>query len=259
MVLSDSLTFLRGLFDAFLATLFPPRCPVCGVLGGGPLSGLDTLSCDRDSLFCDACRQGIVPVSAPFCTRCGLPFVSKEGVGHTCVECLLEKRYFGKARAFGIYDGSLLEAIHRFKYGGTLSLARPLAALVRDAFLRSWDMNTIDLLVPVPLHVTRLRERGFNQAYLLITRWAKREGLCFDGMTLWRRRRTEPQTGLSRKERWRNMRGAFAVRKPETVQEKRILLVDDVFTTGATVNACAQVLMDVGAASVDVLTLARAV
>jgi ComF family protein len=125
--------------------------------------------------------------------------------------------------------------------------------------LRFWDADTVDLLVPVPLHVTRLRERGFNQAFLLITKWAKHEGLCFDGMSLCRRRRTDPQTGLSRQERGRNIRKAFAVRKPETIQGKRILLVDDVYTTGATVNACARILLEVGAATVDVLTLARAV
>jgi len=259
MVLSDSPTFLRGLFDAFWAMLFPPRCPVCGVLGSVPVPESGTWSHDPTGLFCEACREGFTPIAPPCCSQCGLPFVSKEGHGHTCSGCLVEERFFGKARAFGVYDGTLLEAIHQFKYGKKLSLVRPLAGLVRQAFYQFWEAEDIDLVVPVPLHVTRLRERGFNQAYLLIRRWAKHEALCCDGMTLWRRRRTEPQTGLNRKERRRNMARAFAVRKPEIVREKRILLVDDVFTTGATVNACARVLMDVGAARVDVLTLARAV
>ena len=259
MVLSDRSTCLRGLFDTVLGMLFPPKCPGCGVLGSVPFAESGMWSRDPAGLFCEACRQGLAPIVPPYCTRCGLPFVSKEGPGHTCSECLAEKQFFEKARAFGVYDGTLLAAIHQFKYGKRLSLSRPLAGLVRQAFYQCWEKEDIDLIVPVPLHVTRLRERGFNQAYLLVTRWARPEGLLCDGTSLWRCRRTEPQTGLSRQERRANMRRAFAVRKPEIFQEKRILLIDDVLTTGATVNACAQVLMAVGAARVDVLTLARAV
>jgi ComF family protein len=259
MVFSDSQTFFRDLWHCFWATLFPPRCPICGTLGSVPFRDEGKWAFDTAYLFCEDCREGITPVVPPFCSQCGLPFVSKQGPSHTCSACLVEERYFRKARAFGVYDGSLLEAIHRFKYGRKLSLARPLAALVRRTFFQFWDKESIDLIVPVPLHVTRLRERGFNQAFLLITRWATHEGLCFDGLTLWRRRQTDPQTGLTRKGRLRNMQGAFAVRKPKAVRDKRILLIDDVVTTGATVNACAEALMEVGAASVDVLTLARAV
>lgn len=239
--------------------LFPPRCPVCGVLGGVPPAESNTWFHEPARLFCQACGEGFAPIVQPYCSQCGLPFISKEGPGHTCSECLVEERFFEKARAFGIYNATLLKAIHQFKYGKKLSLARPLAGLLRHTFYQFWATEDIDLIVPVPLHIARLRQRGFNQAYLLITRWAKQEGFLCDGVSLWRRRRTEPQTGLSRKDRRKNMARAFAVRRPEVVREKRVLLVDDVFTTGATVNACACVLMDAGAARVDVLTLARAV
>ncbi len=255
----DSPTFLRGLFDAFLAMLFPPRCPICRVLGSVALPESGTWRHDPAGLFCRTCREGFAPILEPYCMQCGLPFVSREGVCHTCSECLVEERFFERARAFGVYDGTLLEAIHQLKYGRKLSLAAPLAGLLRQTFYRFWEKDDIDLIVPVPLHKTRLRERGFNQAYLLITRWAKHEALCCDGMSLWRCLKTEPQTGLSRKERRGNIARAFAVRNSRAVREKRILLVDDVFTTGATVNACARALMGVGAARVDVLTLARAV
>jgi ComF family protein len=211
------------------------------------------------SHFCEACRKGVTRIGSPVCSKCGLPFVSREGIDHTCSECLQEERPFRKARAFGVYDGSLMEAIHIFKYAKKASLSRPLSALVRETFLRFWDSDTIDLIVPVPLHVKRLRERGFNQSYLLIKRWAKQEGLPFDGALLSRHRWTEPQTTLSRKERQRNIKGAFAARKPDRTKDKRILLVDDVYTTGATVTACAQVLLEACAESVDILTLARAV
>ena len=250
---------LEGLFQTFLATLFPPCCPACGTLASMLLPEFSRLSSEPPSIFCDPCGQRTVPVVPPFCSQCGLPFASREGDGHRCSECLQEKRYFRKARAYGLYGGSLLEAIHRFKYGSRLSLARPLAALARYTFFQCWDIDAVDLLIPVPLHVTRLRKRGFNQAFLLMNKWAKHEGLYCDGTTLYRRRPTTPQTGLSRQERVRNIRNAFGVRRPDIIRRQRILLIDDVYTTGATVNACAQALLNAGATSVDVLTLARAV
>jgi ComF family protein len=152
-----------------------------------------------------------------------------------------------------------MEAIHRFKYTKKTSLSRPLSALTKEAFCHFWEQDAIDLIVPVPLHTRRLRERGFNQAYLLIRGWAKQEKIPCDAFTLVRTRWTEPQTSLSRKERKKNMRRAFAVSHAERIEGLRILLVDDVYTTGSTVNECARVLMEAGAKLVDVLTLARAV
>ncbi len=152
-----------------------------------------------------------------------------------------------------------MEAIHRFKYAKKTSLARPLGSLVRETFMRFWGTDSVDLMVPVPLHLKRLRERGFNQAYLMTRAWAKDEDFSLDGLALCRTRWTKPQTTLSRKERQRNVKGAFAVACAERIEGKRILVVDDVYTTGSTVNECAQVLMKAGARWVDVLTLARAV
>jgi ComF family protein len=152
-----------------------------------------------------------------------------------------------------------MKAIHRLKYGGKTALARPLGALARATFCQSWNAGSIDLLLPVPLHMKRLRQRGFNQAYLVNKKWAAQEGIPFDGFALSRSRWTEPQTTLARAERRKNVRGAFSLLHPDGVKGQRILLVDDVFTTGATVNECARVLMKGGARWVDVLTLARAV
>lgn len=254
--------FLQRFSQAFLDAIFPPKCLICGAFDG--LVPDDKVSFDSPahvtaSYFCEACRKGLIPIASPFCSKCGLPFISREGEDHTCSECLVEEKYFRRARAFGVYDGSLMEAIHRFKYAKRVSFSRPLSALVREAFFRFWDVNSIDLIVSVPLHMKRLRERGFNQSFLLIRRWAKQEGLPFDGLTLSRSRWTEPQTALSRKERQKNIKGAFAVKDPEKIVGQKILLVDDVYTTGSTVNECARVLMEAGAEFVDVLTLARAV
>ena len=152
-----------------------------------------------------------------------------------------------------------MEAVHGLKYGKRIPMALPLAAAVRKTFFEHWSSEKVDLLVPVPLHIKRLRERGFNQAYLLVMRWAKRDGVCCDGRLLRRVRWTEPQTTMNRKDRRKNVKGAFAVNRPEAVRGKRIVLVDDVYTTGSTVNECAKVLKKAGAEEVDVLTLARAV
>lgn len=257
------LPFLQGLWEASLKAVFPPKCLVCGtyyVWQPSPVRSVpDILSRSIAPFFCESCREGLTRIATPFCSTCGLPFVSREGEDHTCSECLLEKRYFRKARAFGVYDGILMEAIHLLKYGKKTSLARPLSHLARETFLRFWNAREVDLLVSVPLHVKRLRERGFNQAHLLVMRWAEQAGLPLDGLTLCRSRWTEPQTILRRTERRKNVKGAFSLKRAESIGGKRILLVDDVFTTGATVNECSRVLMRAGAEAVDVLTLARAV
>ncbi len=257
-------SLLQRLPRAFLHAIFPPKCLICGAYydsGQAPAGSYASYPLfDLTALyFCESCRKDLTPIASPFCSRCGLPFVSREGDNHVCSECLLEKRYFRRARAFGVYDGSLMEAIHLLKYRKKTSLSRPLGILARETFFQLWDMDGIDLLVSVPLHVKRLRERGFNQAHLLIRRWAKQDGIPFDGLTLFRSRWTEPQTTLSRTERQKNIKGAFSLRHPEKIKGRKILLVDDVYTTGATVNECAGVLMKAGAEFVDVLTLARAV
>jgi ComF family protein len=257
------LSFLQRFCQSLLEAVFPSKCLICGAFDCSERSNDDVAAHDFADLtlgyFCASCLQDLRWIASPFCSKCGLPFVSREGEDHTCSECLTKEKHFRKARAFGIYDGSLMEAIHRFKYAKRTSLSRPLSALCREAFSRFWGPGAIDLLVPVPLHVKRLRERGFNQAYLLIKRWAKSDGLRCDLFSLVRTRWTEPQTSLSRKERQRNIRGAFAVRNQDRMSGRRILLVDDVYTTGSTVNECARVLMKAGAEFVDVLTLARAV
>jgi ComF family protein len=153
-----------------------------------------------------------------------------------------------------MYQGVLAEAIRRFKYQGDINLAGPL----------SWFWNKINLedlffeaIIPVPLHPARLRERGFNQALLLGKTLGKIHSKMVLAGALQRIRNTIPQVQLDHSERERNVRGAFAVRKQQEIMDKRLLLVDDVFTTGATVNECARVLKKSGAKEIIVLTLAR--
>jgi ComF family protein len=154
------------------------------------------------------------------------------------------------------YLPPLQDAICLFKYRGKVSLAKPLGRLMIAAIPASLDA---DLVIPVPLHPTRLREREFNQSLLLADQVATHLHLPLSFTNLVRIVPSEPQSTLSRKERMKNLRRAFAVRHPEQVAQKRILLIDDVFTTGTTVNECAKVLRKAGAEAVFVLTLARTI
>ncbi len=170
------------------------------------------------------------------------------------------------ARAVGLYDKACMDVIHALKYKGRERLARPLSLLLLAALHRFWPVESIDLVVPVPLHIRKLRQRGFNQSFLLVKPWpaiaeempAGTPSPPVDDHILCRQRWTEPQTGLRRRDRMINIRDAFGVRYPQRVRGKKVLLVDDVFTTGSTVEECARVLLKAGASRVDVLTLARA-
>lgn len=167
-------------------------------------------------------------------------------------------RPFAIARAVGLYQDTLLTAIHLFKYRGRIGIGHLLGNVMAEAAGGIWDMKVFDLILPVPLHRKRLRERGFNQALVLARRIAKRFALPLDFRTLRREAFSAPQVGLGRAERTVNVRGAFSVRPPERTAGRRILLVDDVYTTGSTLAECATTLLAAGADSVAVLTLARA-
>ncbi len=196
----------------------------------------------------------------PWCPRCGLPFRSPVALahspGHHCAACRERLPYFDVARAATAYDGVAATALQLFKYQRKRALARPLAALL-DPLLPAW--GDVDGVAPVPLHAERLREREFNQALALAQAVCRtrRWPLWWD--LLERTRATPAQVGLDAVERRRNVAKAFAVRRPERVDGKRVLLLDDVLTTGSTVNECARTLKRAGAASVAVLTIARQV
>jgi ComF family protein len=190
------------------------------------------------------------------CAACRAPFASPWPLDEhgLCGLCRRGAHGFDAAYSYGFYDGTLRELIHLLKYGKIQTLAGPLGRFMAAALPRD---RRFDVIVPVPMHWRRRWDRGFNQAVLLADVVARRTGLPVCNAAR-RQRATPPQAGLSSARRRENMVRAFSVRKPDLVKGRRILLVDDVLTTGATVSACALSLKRAGAAHVSVLTVARA-
>ena len=240
------------LWAAALHLLFPTPCHVCAA----------PLDRDRVSSLCGRCWRALERMPAAGCSRCGWPFPDAESAAGTerplCQRCRESEDHFTLARAVLCYrtNGTARAAILQAKHGRRLSLLRHLADLLAAEAPRQLPMAGWEGLVPVPLHWRRRWERGFNQAEVLARAVGRRHGLPVLRRALVRVRPTPLQQGDVEARR-RNVREAFAVRAPGVVRDRRLLLVDDVFTTGATCNACARVLLDAGAAEVGVLTLAR--
>ncbi|HSD09686.1 MAG TPA: ComF family protein [Candidatus Binatia bacterium] len=212
-----------------------------------------------DFALCDRCMAGIRWIEEPTCPRCGLPLASAPS--HLCGRCAGRPPAFSRLRAIAAYRSSdehdpLGVALRALKYAGRRALAQPLSMLLADRF--PFDPSGYDLIAPVPLHLERLRSRGFNQALLLAREPARRFAIPVDPALMVRLRSTPPQVGLDEAERRRNVHRAFALRPGRRVDRCRILLIDDVCTSTATVDACARLLTEKGAASVDVLVAARA-
>jgi ComF family protein len=205
-------------------------------------------------------------VKLPFCLACGFLFKSKEADDRLCGDCITSPKKFRVARAPVVYDEAFMNLVLNLKYHSKIQLAKPLGGLLLVAFLQYWDAGDIDIVIPVPLFQKRFKQRGFNQAFVLIQNWedlaeelnVDLTGLHIERQALVRNRPTATQTGLGRKERMDNIKNAFSVPESHKITGKRILLVDDVYTTGATVDECSRELLKHGAACVDVLTLARA-
>ncbi|MBP7137519.1 MAG: ComF family protein [Syntrophaceae bacterium] len=165
--------------------------------------------------------------------------------------------WFDFARAAVAYEGIILDAIHRFKYGRDLTAGAALAGLLADFDFAGIDFSAFDAMIPVPLHVRRLRERRFNQSLVLARALGKKHGVAVDFSLLKRRRFTLTQTGLNKSQRDKNISGAFAANHPDKIRGGSFLLVDDVYTTGATLNECAKTLVEAGAKRVAAMTAAR--
>ena len=236
------------LLGRLLQFFLPSQCPCC-----------EQFLEEKQQGLCPSCLSTVRWIEPPLCTVCGSPFAAPEAGEHPCGTCLTKRRYFTTARALGSYQGVLQEAIHRWKYEERMSITRLFGQWMTDGLQRYWGVSSFDLLIPVPLHAGRLRERGFNQSLLLATEISHKTGIPCEKRLLQKIKPTVPQIHLSGGEREKEIKEAFRVVHDDRIQKKVILLIDDVFTTGATVNECSKILLASGAHRVDVLTLAHAV
>jgi ComF family protein len=236
---------MKPLLRWILDTVLPPTCLAC-----------DT-PVEKEGLFCASCFRAANFVSAPFCRCCGVPLPSAEA-GTTalkCEPCTEAAPAFTQARAALRYDETAKRMLLGLKYDDRTEAVNGLAELMR----RPGEplLQAANILVPVPLHASRLRARRYNQAALLAIQLARLTGRPLGLDTLVRSRATAPLEGLDRAARCAELEGAIAVRPGTELQDKRVLLIDDVMTSGATANECARVLLAAGARRVDVLTAAR--
>jgi ComF family protein len=236
---------LRQVGRAVVDGVLPPRCLACGETIGEP-----------DSL-CGRCWGRITFFGPPWCIACGLPFPHPMGEDALCGACARERRSWDRARAVLRYDKNSRRLVLGLKHGDRTHLAAAFGRWMHRAGTEV--LAGADLLVPVPLHWTRLLRRRYNQAALLAQAIRSIGGPPIAADWLVRRRRTRSQGHLGPVARDRNVRGPFAIKPGRSFAGKRVVIIDDVITTGATVEECARVLKRAGAASVSVLTLARAV
>ena len=227
--------------------IFPPLCLACG-------SYLATR--EKTLHLCHKCGSDIQPIISPLCSLCGMGFNSCTGHDHLCGSCLQAPPSFKIARAAVYYTDVVKDMLHRLKYRNDTTVSPAIQTIIsqmdRTAFA------AVDLIIPVPLHPNRLRQRGMNQSLLLARLFFPTAPERIVTNQLLRIRDTVPQTSLNGKERRTNMHGAFKVAKPSAIQGKSICLVDDVLTTGTTVTECAGKLVDAGTEDVRILTFARA-
>jgi ComF family protein len=241
---------MNALLDEFLSTLIPRLCPLCR-----------KVILDEEEGFCAACLEGFKVIQEPVCSSCGYPLEGKtESEGSLCSGCISRNTPLPPlytVRSTALYAGKLRQAILAVKYGRQAPVAHSLSVFARDHFTRFFPLSGFDRLVPVPLHPKRLRAREFNQSVLLSRPLAVRLGVPLDLDAVERVRHTLPQSASTEKARRKNLKGAFQVRKVRRIEGQSILLFDDVYTTGATMEALAHCLLSAGASRVAGLTLAR--
>lgn len=230
-----------------LDIIFPPQCLVCRerVLTHGTL--------------CTNCWGGIKFIASPYCACCGLPFEFSLGEDALCGGCIEERPLFSRARSAFCYDDHSSKLVTALKFSDQLHLASIYGKWLAKAGKEIIPVS--DIIIPVPLHWRRFVMRRYNQSALLARSLGKVTGLPVIEDAILRHRHTLPQTGLSREKRHKNVQGAFIIhrRHKQKIKGKNILLVDDVFTTGATLNQCGKTLLKNGAATVNVVTVARRV
>jgi len=229
-----------------LDILYPRNCVQCGAP-----------SPDALSYLCWDCLSDTPKIEAPFCVCCGDPVAGDIQHDYTCFACSRETPAFDAARSAVLYEGAVGAGLRDLKYHQAVWMARDLASLLFACVHAEYPDLDFNFISAVPLHPTRRRERGYNQSGLLATALARRMGVPYRGKAVRRIRPTISQTGLTAPQRAANVYDAFRIGLFQRLKGKRVLLVDDVMTTGATVNACAKALKNGGVQTVHVVTVAR--
>ncbi len=240
--------------EGILNFVFPLDCKICE----------KPIRESKGYSICEDCFKTIELIERPCCIKCGKPLIStdffKQNREILCLDCKRKKYSFEFSRSTGVYDKVLKKCIHLFKYYGEKKLAKPLGKLMVDSLVKNDEFKKkIDLIIPVPLHRNDLKKRGFNQSVLLGKVVGDYFSIPVGESVLVKKKLTPFQVNLSKKEREKNILRVFSVEKPEEVKGKNILILDDVFTTGSTVEECAKELMKARAKNIFVLTLARTV
>jgi len=227
---------------------FPSFCHLCSSL----------LEFPGEKIVCRECLDKLIPHRASYCVCCG-KFFAAQGAPHFCAECLQSNPPYSRHRSCGCYQNTLKDLILLYKYRKLKVLSVPLAEFILKKLNQEEDLWWgVEVLIPVPLHPNREKERGFNQAELLAAAIADKKDLPLMTGVLIKTKNTLPQTSLAASERFRNAAGMYKVAEPEKIVGKIVLLVDDVYTTGATVRECSRILLGAGAKDVRALTLAQA-
>jgi ComF family protein len=240
---------LRTVLDAALGFIYPEICQICGEARATP----------SESFLCAGCRATVRFIQPPFCSRCGLPFEGAITTEFECSNCQGADWHFSSARSAVVARDKVLDIIHRYKYQRAVWFEPFLGGLLVQAAADKISQGKWHWLVPVPLYPAKEREREFNQAERLASRLSAATKVPLNRRLLRRTAPTRTQTLLSREERLANVRHAFSMRCGDRLDGERVILIDDVFTTGATTGACAKVLRAAGAGEVQVWTVARGV
>ncbi len=234
---------LRTAGRTTLDLVYPPCCGLCG----------DRISSDQ-RVICDDCEAGLLSIHAPYCERCSHPLDAPMA---SCPVCPGRTFYFDGAFSGFLFNRPLQELVHQLKYRNRPGIGRFLGSLLAKRVEREPRIPHITALVPVPLHPLRERERGYNQSACIARGISDETGIPILDDILVRNRNTPTQTSLSSEARTVNMEGVFTVNRVATVRDATVSLIDDIFTTGATLNSCARALLQAGAARVFALTIAR--
>jgi ComF family protein len=231
------------IFSYLLDLIYPPRCIFCR----------NIISIDKPRGICTECNKELPFVVQPMCEKCGKPLKDSAHAVY-CHDCFKQSHEYDQSWAVFVYEGIVRQTIYRFKYGDHPEYAKYLGIFMAKQ-LQQLAKCQADLIIPVPIHHTRKKQRGYNQAEKLVKVISYETHIPYDSSVLLRIKETKPQSGLSPKQRKNNLKKAFGISDDSKIKQKKILLVDDIYTTGSTADCCSRLLKQKGAKEVYVLSL----